>query len=168
MFDLQKPSPAINSTLYRFPFMLLAEINMLVMTSGLAIHFYEQIVELAKERQLANKNHNQSLLLNDLPVFKDALAQVESSFLINRESTFSLLDTIWKDVSENKEITADLSSSFSKAVSKTANSARELVDTLYPFAGMKVIFESNEISRVYRDFKVASQHALLSPTALIW
>lgn len=166
IFDLQKPSPAINSALYRFPFMQLAEINMLVMITGLAIHFYEQIVELAKEKVLTNRDQNKGLLLFDLPIFKEA--SNISSFLEKRDTTFFLLEQLWQEVINERKIPNELSSSFSKSVSDTATAARQLVDILYPFAGMKVVFQDTEISRIYRDFKVASQHALLSPTALIW
>src|SRR5690606_1282196 len=38
IFSLQAPSTTVNSSLFRFPFVLLAEINMLVMTTGLAFH----------------------------------------------------------------------------------------------------------------------------------
>jgi len=166
MFDLQKPSSTINSTLYKFPFMLLAEINMLVMITGLAIHFYEKVIEQAKEKVLTNKN--ESLLLFEHPIFREALNKNEFSFFESRRITFSLLNELWREVADEKKITKELSSSFSKSVSDTADSARKLVDALYPFAGMKVVFENTEISRIYRDFKVASQHALLSPAALIW
>lgn len=163
-FDLQKPSPVVQSPLYRFPFMLLAEINMLVMASGLAIHFYELAKEYAKEKMVGDKSAKQSVPLSDLPEFKKVLDEVSSDFLKNRENTFVLLDTLWQEVCLDRQIPLDLSDQFSRSIAITAKSARQLVDTLYPYIGMKVIFTETEISRVYRDFKVASQHALLSPS----
>src|SRR5690606_32350393 len=44
-FDLQSPSPNVSSALYRFPFLLLAEINMLVMATGLASRFWVLVKE---------------------------------------------------------------------------------------------------------------------------
>jgi len=163
-FDLQKPSPTVSSALYRFPFMLLAEINMLVIANGLAIHFHELILDLAKEKRLVRKNKKESIKLFEHSTFKDALREVEPSFWEKRNATFNILDRIWKDVESENTISELLSSEFSKSIAESAKASRQLVDALYPFAGMKVIFEDNEISRVYRDFKVASQHALLSPT----
>lgn len=162
-FDLQKPSSVVQSPLYRFPFMLLAEINMLVMVNGLAIHFYKLVKELSKERVIHNKKLNQFIRLSDSAQFIEVLNEVSSVFWNNRGRTFNLLDGLWNEVCLNKQLSPDLSEKFSESVSITAKSARQLVDTLYPYLGMKVIFTDTEISRVYRDFKVASQHALLSP-----
>ncbi|TCK83301.1 acyl-CoA dehydrogenase family protein [Albibacterium bauzanense] len=162
-FDLQKPSSAVQSPLYRFPFMLLAEINMLVMTSGLAIHFYELVEEYAKEKMVGEKNSKQ-IPLSNLPRFKEDLNKVSSAFLENRGNVFVLLDKLWQEVCSDRQIASDLSDQFSESIAEAAKATRQLVDTLYPYLGMKVIFTDTEISRVYRDFKVASQHALLSPS----
>src|SRR5690606_8828364 len=118
------------------------------------------------EKVLTNRDQNKGLLLFDHPIFKEA--SNISSFLEKRDTTFFLLEQLWQEVNNERKIPNELSSSFSKSVSDTATAARQLVDILYPFAGMKVVFQDTEISRIYRDFKVASQHALLSPTALIW
>ncbi|HUH18068.1 hypothetical protein [Albibacterium sp.] len=163
-FNLQKPSPTVNSVLYRFPFMLLAEINMLVMASGLAIHFYELVREYAEEKILSNKDKESGIRLSDHIGFKEVLDESLSAFLSNRENVFLILDEIWEIVCLEREIPSDLSNKFSESIAITAKSARQLVDTLYPYAGMKVVFTNTDISRVYRDFKVASQHALLSPS----
>lgn len=163
-FDLQKPSRVVQSPLYRFPFMLLAEINMLVMASGLAIHFYELVKEYAKEKMVGEKNSKQNISLSNLPEFKKDLNEVSSNFLKNRENTFVVLDKLWQEVCSDRQIAPGLSDQFSESIVATAESTRQLVDTLYPYLGMKVIFTDTEISRVYRDFKVASQHALLSPS----
>jgi len=152
LFNLQKPSATVDSTLYRFPFMLLAEINMLVMVSGLAIHFYELLNELAKDKNFT---------------IEEVLNEVMPLFLESRKLTFTLLDKLWQEIISKEQIPVELSRSFNKSVTRTVQLARQLVDVLYPFAGMKVVFEDTEISRVYRDFKVASQHGLLSPATRI-
>jgi hypothetical protein len=163
-FDLQHPSPILQSPLYRFPFMKLAEINMLVMASGLAIHFYELVQSIAKEKMAGGSKGVQEVALSDIPEFKEVSLKSSSSFLKNREYTFRTLDELWKEVCEEKEISSNLSDQFSQSIKKTITSARDLVDSLYPYVGLKVAFTDTEISRVYRDFKVASQHALLSPS----
>ena len=162
-FNLQKPSSMVQSPLYRFPFMLLAEINMLIMASGLAIHFYELVEEYAKEKMIGKKDGKEDSPLSDSPEFKKIFKRVSSGFLKNRENTFVLLDKLWQEVSLERQISLDLSVQFSESIKDTMGSARELVDALYPYIGMKIVFTETEVSRVYRDFKVASQHALLSP-----
>ena len=162
-FDLQKPSTRVPSTLYRFPFLLLAEINMLVMASGLALHFYELVKELADEKVIMDKNKEQGIRLSEHIEFKKVSEEVLAIFMKSREDTFELLNELWQEVSSERQIPVSLSDQFSKSIAITARSARQLVDTLYPYVGMKVIFMDTDISRVYRDFKVASQHTLLSP-----
>ena len=149
-FDLQKPSPNFSSALYRFPFMLLAEINMLVMATGLASRFADLVQEALEEKGRWTAR---------------ASALVEGSladFSASRIRVYDLLDRIWVSVEQGQEIGGQ-GKEFRAAVLECAAASRRLVDQLYPYAGMKVLFEETDISRVFRDFKVASQHALLSP-----
>src|SRR5690606_7904434 len=120
------------SSLYRFPFMLLAEINMLVMSSGLAIHFYELVEEFATEKMIGEKNAKQYKALSDFPEFKKVFKKVSSDFLKNRENTFAVLDKVWQEVCMERQISLDLRNQFSKSIAITAMSARKLVDVLYP------------------------------------
>jgi len=167
LFDLQTASPTTATSLYRFPFMLLAEINMLVMATGLAIRFLELSKDLATKKILKyNKQETKSYLI-DHPDYASSLKKVESLFKEKRKITFDLLDKIWQEIDAEIIVSDNLSSDFSNSVAETADASRQLVDTLYPYAGMNVVFEGSEISRVYRDFKVASQHGILSPAARI-
>src|SRR5690606_5149085 len=167
LFDLQTASPTTATSLYRFPFMLLAEINMLMMATGLAIRFLELSKDLATKKILKyNKQETKSYLI-DHPDYASSLKQVESLFNEKRKITFDLLDKIWQEIDAEIIVSDNLSSDFSNSVAETADASRQLVDTLYPYAGMNVVFEGSEISRVYRDFKVASQHGILSPAARI-
>jgi len=148
-FDLQNPSPTITSVLYRFPFMLLAEINMLVMTMGLASRFWVLVKEVLEEKGRLTA---------------DACARLKDSkavFLEHRTRVYGLLDEVWALVEKEREVGSS-GEAFRTAISACAAASRGLVDQLYPYAGMKVGFEETDISRVFRDFKVASQHALLS------
>jgi|SRR5690606_1984473 len=145
-FDLQQPSKTTDAPLYRFPFGSLAEINMLVMLTGLAISFTKKVLNYAKLRSI------------EILGFEE----MNGAFLEQRERVFTLLDELWTRTVARLPI-EELIEDFSLAVNRTARSGRELVDRLYPYTGMSTVFEDNEISRVYRDFKVASQHGLLFP-----
>ena len=149
LFDLQTASPTTPTSLYRFPFMLLAKINMLVMTTGLAIRFCELMKDLAMKKLCKG------------------MEDVESPFIEKRKRTFDLLDEIWQKVDTDISVPDYLGADFSNSIAETAEASRQLVETLYPYAGMNVVFEGSEMSRVYRDFKVASQHGVLSPAARI-
>lgn len=161
-FDLQKPSPNNKGLLYRFPFQILAEINMLVMSTGLAIRFLELMQEISIHKVIKEKE----IKLSELPRFKKVLEKHESQFLRSREKVFTSLDTLWAKASLGHLISAAEQASFTQEVLHCAECSRKLVDALYPFMGMHTVFESSEINRVWRDFKTASQHNLILPIEL--
>lgn len=165
-FNLQTPSSSIKSVLYRFPFNTLAEINMLVILTGLAIHFKELSIEIVKHKTFFGKNPGSNIKIYESNIFQAVLTEVDADFNAKREKTFTVLDRLWEKTEANKEVEEAEKDEFTKTVLQTANATRNLIDKLYPFLGMNVIFEDSEIGRVYRDFKVASQHVLLSPMRL--
>jgi hypothetical protein len=73
---------------------------------------------------------------------------------------------LWNKTLAEDLISAEDQGSFTQLVLQSAEHARRLVDALYPFMGMHTVFEVSEINRVWRDFKVASQHAAISPIRL--
>lgn len=43
-----------------------------------------------------------------------------------------------------------------------SHQSRNIVDTLYPYAGLEAAKKETELNRVWRDLHTASQHALLT------
>lgn len=162
-FDLLKPSPNCKGTLYRFPFQLLAEINMLVMSTGLAKRFLELVREVSRHKSTKVGG----VYMFDLLEFQELIKEYEHSFLKARNDVFESLLFLWNKVNVGDKISSDEQDSFTKQILLAAVSSRHLVDAFYPFMGMDTVFESSEINRVWRDFKTASQHALISPVRLV-
>lgn len=163
-FNLQHASPWVNSTLYKFPFNSLAAANMVVMLTGLAIQFRKLALETAKRKEALGKGSEGNIYKNN--AFQTVLEKADLNFNSERTRTLEYLDELWQKIDRNEPIGDAEKAEFAKLVINTAIASRNLVDGLYPFLGMNVIFEGMEIGRVYRDFKVASQHALLSPAGL--
>lgn len=159
-FDLLKPSIENEGILYRFSFKILAEINMLVMSTGLAIRFLELVKEIAGQKKTG------AILLCDHPGFKRVLEKQEAAFLKAREVVFASLSFLWNKREQGLDLTLEESEAFTQEVLLCAEFARLSVDALSPFMGMHLVFETSELNRVWRDFKTASQHALLSPLRL--
>ena len=159
-FDLQEPSPYSRKTLYRFPFMILAEINMLVMLTGLAKSFFEQCMQIA-EGKIRKTHSSQNLLLKE-PLFEKKSKQLLQRFEDKRKVVFGLLEQIWNKVGKEEEIGKEEEEQFTNSVLESAVASRKMVDGIYPLMAMSVVFEKSKINRTWRDFKVASQHALLS------
>lgn len=162
-FNLLKPLPNCTGVLYHFPFQLVAEINMLVMSVGLAKHF----LELAKQVALHKIIDEKKTSLSKLPLFKNRIKKHESEFLQAREKVFDSLHLLWDKFAAGDSVLLQEQESFTQLVLQSAEQSRQLVDALYAFMGMNTVFESSELNRVWRDFKVASQHALISPARII-
>lgn len=162
-FDLMKPSPNCSGALYRFPFQLLAEINMLVMSTGLASRFIALAKEIAVNRN--SKGGNRKLIEHS--IFKSACEYRENKFLAAREHVFDTLFRLWEKVVAGDTISLLEQEAFTNDVLQSAHESRKLVDAIFPFMGMHTVFESSEINRVWRDFKVASQHAVVSPERIV-
>jgi alkylation response protein AidB-like acyl-CoA dehydrogenase len=158
-FDLQKPSPNSMGALYRFPFQVLAEINMLVMSTGLAKRFLELVKEIAAQKKVKENG----IELREFSGFKRMLEKHEREFIQAREKVFESLSVLWNKINLRDSISLEEQTLFTQEVLVSAESSRKLVDALYPFMGMHTVFESSEINRVWRDFKTASQHHLISP-----
>ncbi|MFB5945232.1 hypothetical protein [Albibacterium profundi] len=146
-FDLQNASDKRESPLYRFPFMILAEINMLVMLTGMTMNFSKKVLQYTSGKSIT------------LPWYDEEICRVKES----RDRVFEMLDMLWAGIVAGTDVDEKLSRKFSVEVNEAANLCRMLVDKLYVYTGMSAVFEGNEISRIYRDFKVASQHGLLFP-----
>lgn len=158
-FDLLKPSPNNTGLLYRFSFQILAEINMLVMSTGLAIRFLELVKEIANHQIVRNENR----VLAEHPRYKRVLDHNENEFSQARLIVFRSLDLLWEKSGKGEEILLEEQKAFTHEILEAAEKSRQLVDSLSAFMGMHMVFEATEINRVWRDFKTASQHALLSP-----
>lgn len=157
-FSLLGPSKHQKGTLYRFPFMVLAEINMLVMLTGLCMRFAELSFAYLEERKASHA----SSAIQCFSDFKRMNQACESAFLESRKVVFKQLERIWQKVSLQMQVEDTELTEFSTAVNTCAQKSREWVDALYPFLGMEVVF-GTELNRVWRDFKTGSQHALLRP-----
>lgn len=153
-FDLTKETQHNHGSLYRFPFQMLAEINILAVSVGLARRF----TELAKEVRAAKVSEHTSY-----EKFNSVSNQLEEQFIVVNTNMHRYLHRLWD---ENKQGILDEKKDgalFTDHIIQSADAARALVDGLYPYLGMQSIVSDHEINRVWRDFKTASQHALLSP-----
>lgn len=160
-FDLARPSEHVPGVLYRFPFLILAEINMAAMSTGLAMRFLQIIDKLRDNLEYGN---GKALLPG--AQFLSARKKVVDLFFVSRNAMWTKFRELWSDSRDQKFISPKKHREFTKIVLTTIQAARRLVHELYPFAGMNGIFPANESNRVWRDFNVASQHALLNPARL--
>ncbi|MFI5136384.1 MAG: acyl-CoA dehydrogenase [Sphingobacteriales bacterium] len=156
-FKIDANAAIVNTPLYQYPFLQLAEATLAANISGMAIHFMDLCAAIFKEKQeQVNLSTAQKNLLNELWVkHENKLGKIRKSF-------YRAVDQSWVRLKESgfsDVVTMEAVSKTSRTLAKTA---RECVDQLYPYCGLIAANTESEINQVWRDIHTASQHALLT------
>ncbi|GAB2987889.1 acyl-CoA dehydrogenase family protein [Mucilaginibacter puniceus] len=149
-FQIDPNHTTIDSPLYQYPFLQLAEATLAANLAGMAIHFID-LAEVAIEQRKALKKftiQQQNVVAKKLRSIKVNLQDVRNAF-------YEAIDSSWDVVNPT---TLQLVSATSRQLAKAA---RNHVDALYPYCGLQAASPDTEINRVWRDLHTASQHSLL-------
>jgi len=156
-FKIDPNATIVNTPLYQYPFLQLAEATLAVNISGMAIHFMDICAAIfAKKRGQVNLSSLQKDLLKGLWI------KQENKLRKVRKSFYSAVDNSWVKLVKNGEPDEATMESVSKTSRLLAKTARECVDTLYPYCGLIAANTESEINQVWRDLHTASQHSLLT------
>jgi alkylation response protein AidB-like acyl-CoA dehydrogenase len=158
-FTLLKPSAFAQGPVYRFPFNMMAVVNMTCMITGIALHFLDLYEELAATK----KPLHSDLLLKDNPVAISIYKQTVNSFHESRNLMYEQLESVWQYYEQGMEADEKSLALLRKANNQAAKASRALIDALYPLCGMNIVSPRSALNKVWRDAAVASQHYLLSP-----
>jgi indole-3-acetate monooxygenase len=155
-FKIDASAATKQGTLYRYPFMQLAEATLAANMSGMAVHFADLCAEHFESKPLrgrfiAEQKEHVSLVLKNLT---DKLEHARNDF-------YNAVDASWQAVDQNMDSTHQLKSvSLNSRI--LATTARLLVDELYPYCGLIAANPDTEINQVWRDLHTASQHSLFT------
>ncbi|RXK80901.1 acyl-CoA dehydrogenase family protein [Filimonas effusa] len=149
-FAIEASSVHIDASLYRYPFLQLAEITLAANISGMAFHFIDE----ASAFLPLKKGQEQQLL--QMAVDR-ALENIE----IVREAFYAAIDNSWWQLQQQNKIETQLLEELSSVARALAATCREQTDDLYPYCGLKAADKDSTINRVWRDLHTASQHSLL-------
>lgn len=152
-FKIEAGSAVIQSPLYNYPFMQLAEATLAANLSGMAIHFFDLCTAIFKEKAA----HFTEQKIEKSKVLYDALKENEALFNIARTDFYNTLDASW-----NLPGNAKLLQKVSITSRHLAQTSRKAVDNLYPYCGLLAAAPDTELNRVWRDIHTASQHSLLT------
>ncbi len=159
VFSLTKPSAFARGALYRFPFEVLALVNMACMLTGMALHFLDLFHELAAEKKPLYGDG----VLKENEVVKQIMEEATPPFITARQNMYEILQKAWDCYEKGTVADNSLLDNTKQAASAAAAKGRQMVYELYPLCGMNIVFSSSAINKVWRDMAVASQHYLLSP-----
>ncbi|GAA4336030.1 flavin-dependent monooxygenase [Mucilaginibacter gynuensis] len=155
-FKIDPDFSVIDDPLYRYAFLQLAEATLAANLSGLAVHFTDLCGPIFEERASREKTtESQKALLKEL------LQQTISNLEQCRSAFYEALDASWQAISNNILTEAELQQ-VSASSRRLAKAARESVDSLYTYCGLKAANPDTEINQVWRDMHTAGQHSLLT------
>lgn len=158
-FDLTKQSIYAKSPLYRYPFDAFAATNIAVMCTGMAQHFIDLF-----ERDIASKTPLYGeISVGEEPQVKLIFNKVTQDFYNARKVFLADIKNLWQAVNDNSNNQSILEAILQKSAREAANQSYDLVMGLYRYCGMNAVYNSNELSKVIRDFLVATQHFAISP-----
>ena len=151
-FKITPDAVVVDSPLYTYPFLQLAEATLAANLSGMALRFIELCKPLLNARKINSKlNSNQQSVLEAQP--ETAVALMNDA----RLHFYKAVKASWLNAAAPELL---------KAVSITsrhlARTARECVDRLYPYCGLIAAAPDTEINQVWRNLHTASQHSLLT------
>lgn len=146
-FNLSEP--VASGTLYKFPFIQLAEALLSVTLIGISIHFIEEVESLIEHKK--QLRHLDQLLAS--------MQRIQES----RTALYHSVTDSWKTLEAGSTPSAEQLSGISVQAKIAAQACRMEAARIYPLAGMEVLNTASMINRAWRDLHTASQHTLLSP-----
>ena len=158
-FDLTKGSTFTEHTLYRFPFDAFATTNIAVMCTGIAQHF----IEVFKRDIATKKPLYGELTLGNIPHVEQKFKSLTETFYKAREMFLADIKYLWQAVADSVSDLIILDDKLQLSARKAADASYELIMGMYRYCGMNTVFSQNELSKIVRDFLVATQHFSISP-----
>ena len=149
-FQIEPNHTTIDSQLYKYPFLQLAEATLAANLAGMAIHFIDLAGDIINQRGAINKytESQKTLLAEKLHHIKTEMQDARTTF-------YRAVDLSWRDNNTEALKWVSINSR------QLAKAARNYVDALYPYCGLMAASPDTEINRVWRDLHTASQHSLL-------
>ncbi len=152
-FKIEPGAAYIQSPLYTYPFLQLAEATLAANLSGLAVHFLDlckNIFEEKAARFTEQRDEKRKIIFA-------ALHENEMQLHNKRAPFYEALSASW--IEPCNQALLQQVSTYSRQL---ALISREAVDNLYPYCGLLAAAPNTEINRVWRDIHTASQHSLLT------
>lgn len=158
-FSLLQASPFAQGPIYRFPFELLAVVNMSSMQLGMAMHFTDAFLSLAEVKKPLHGGQ----VLGDYPQLRALLDRQLPAFSKARAAFYTLLDRTWAFYVKGADAPQDLREELRAKSLQAAEAGMVLVRALYPFCGMTGVYEDNPLNKIWRDIHTGGQHFIFSP-----
>jgi len=129
------------------------------MCTGIAQHF----IEVFKRDIATKKPLYGELTLGNIPHVEQKFKSLTETFYKAREMFLVDIKNLWQAVADSVSNLIILDDKLQLSARKAADASYELVMGMYRYCGMNTVFSQNELSKIVRDFLVATQHFSISP-----
>lgn len=152
VFDILPSAATQASPLYRFPFMSLALVTLAACVAGMA----RRSIALAEPLVTRPMPHLEGAHPQAVQAWREHQRALETV----RADFYAQLDRGWEQVVRGEAMSAYSEQSLSDAATLLARTARNAVDAIYPYCGLRAADARSDINRVWRDLHTATQHSL--------
>jgi hypothetical protein len=153
-FQIDPEHTTHDGTIYRYPFLQLAETTLAVNYSGMTQQFLDLCLPLFERKM--NGNYKPSRDLVTLQCEAVALLQQ------HRDRFYKAVAVSWAACETNDASKDKKYETVSKVSHELYRTCLSLIDSLYPYTGLTGADTTSELNRVWRNFHTASQHSLFS------
>lgn len=156
-FEILAKNAVAEGPLYQFPFMALAELTLAANLSGITSNFL--VLAQAAIEQRKEPRTGQSLA--EFESVSYLMADAYKNLQEHRNIFYSTLDTAWAKVMADAKLTNDMKVQITVDSLNLVSQCRHIVNSIYPYCGLRAAMQGNLLNLAWRDFQTASQHSLL-------
>jgi len=155
--------PAHPGALYRFPVFGLLATGVASVGLGIA----RQALELGLAMAKSKRSRGGGKLMGESEIVQVELATAEGELGAAEAFLWSTLDAAWTRAEGTEEpLAEDERARLRLAATHAARAAAAVTDRVYHLCGGASIWDSNPLSRCFRDVHVMTQHVMVSPATL--
>jgi alkylation response protein AidB-like acyl-CoA dehydrogenase len=156
-FKIDPVAAVVDTTLYRYPFLQLAEATLAANLSGMAVHFVDLCGPIFEQKLKESKR----MTVQHRVTLMDTLQEIKADLQGTRNQFYEAVDASWR-ACLNGNLTPEILKPVSITSRLLAHISRKSVDQLYPYCGLQAASSDTELNQVWRDLHTASQHSLLT------
>jgi len=154
-FQIDSAHCFLDHPVYKYPFVQFAETTLAVNSSGMAVCFLNLCEEIIEQKRIKENNESKRQIVQEK--LMAANARLDGA----RSDFYSGVGKSWEELLSHGCVSIRLLAKVSEVSRGLATTARQTVDELYPYCGMRAARPETEINRVWRNLHTASQHSLL-------
>ena len=158
LFNLMIP-PRIDRTLYRYPFMSIAEASFGAVALGYARGALTAFAEGPARRRPMGGERTAA----DFDAVQERFGQAEMRLRAARAFFRQATEAVWEAVVREQEVTREQQRAVTLATVHAVTECREGIDRLCEAAGMGITYRTDPLGRFQRGLHALSQHAMTSP-----